>query len=81
MRKLLCRIFGIGYSIEEIRLAFEYGLTIAITAQELKVDFTPEIVERAEVMIEGEFSRQKPTHLAGNMVPNIMSAFNLDVTK
>lgn len=81
MRKFLCRLFGIGYSIEEIRLAFEYGLTIATTAQEMKFELTPEVVKRAEVMIEGEFSRQSPTHLAGNMVPNVMSAFNLDVTE
>lgn len=81
MKKLLNKLFRRGYSIEKVRLAFEYGLTIARTANEMKVELTPELVEKAEKMIEGEFSAQSPTHLAGNMVPNILSVFELDISK
>lgn len=70
-----------AYSKEKILLAFEYGLTIARVAQEQKIEMTPELVERAEKMIEGEFLNQTETHIAGNMVPNILSVFELDITK
>lgn len=81
--KSLRKFFGIKekYSKEKLILAFEYGLTIARTAHEMNVEMTPDLVERAEKMIEGEFSAQSPTHLAGNMVPNILSAFELDIRK
>jgi len=81
MRRLLNKWFGRNYSIEKVRLAFEYGLTIANTAHEMKVEITPELVKKAEVMIEGEFSSQSETHLAGNIVPNILSVFELDINK
>lgn len=79
--KRLLKFFRRGYSVEKLRLAFEYGLTIATTAHEMKVELTPELVEKAEIMIEGEFTAQSETHLAGNMVPNILSVFELDTTK
>lgn len=66
---------------KKLFLAFEYGLTIAQTAHEMKVEMTPEIVERAERMIEGEFSTQTPTRLAVDIVPNILSVFELDLSK
>lgn len=69
------------YSIEKIRLAFEYGLTIQRVAYEQKVEMTPEIVERAERVIESEFKSQTPTFLALNMVPIILSIFELDLSK
>lgn len=79
--KFLLKFLSKRYSIEKVRLAFEYGLTIAETARQMNVELTPELVQRAEVMIEGEFSTQSESHLAGNMVPNIMSAFELDTSK
>lgn len=81
MKRLLLKVLGRGYSNEELCLAFEYGLTIAITAHEMKVELTPELVKKAEIMLEGEFTAQSETHLAGNMVPNILSVFELDTTK
>lgn len=66
---------------EKLLLAFEYGLTIARVAQEQNVELTPEIVKRAEKIIENEFRNQTPTFLATNMVPIILSVFELDITK
>lgn len=69
------------YGKKKLRLAFEYGLTIAQTAHEMKVEMTPELIERAEEMIVGEFTDQSAQHVALNMVPNILTAFELDLTK
>lgn len=69
------------YDRKRTLLAFEYGLTIARVAQEQGVEMTPELVERAEKMIDGEFSTQSASFLAGNMAPNILSVFELDVRK
>jgi NOL1/NOP2/fmu family ribosome biogenesis protein len=70
-----------AYSKEKILLAFEYGLAIANVAKEHNIEVTPELVKKAEAMIEGEFLNQSETHLAGNMVPNILSVFELDISK
>lgn len=69
------------FGIEKLRLAFEYGLTIQRVAYEQKVEMTPEIVERAERILESEFRSQKATFLATNMVPIILSIFEVDVSK
>lgn len=69
------------YSKEKVLLAFEYGLTIANVAHDNNVEITPELVKKAETMIEGEFLTQTETHLAVNMIPNILSVFELDITK
>lgn len=66
---------------EKLRLAFEYGLTISEVAHANKVELTKEIVERAEKVLISEFSSQTPTFLATQMVPIILSIFELDVTK
>ena len=72
------------YSANERRakllLAFEYGIVLADVAKKQKVKMTPELVARAEVMIENEFSIQTASHLAGNIVPNILTVFELDTT-
>lgn len=62
-------------------LAFEYGVVLARTAIEQGIELTPELVKKAEVMIEGEFSTKTIDNLAGQMLPNIMSVFELDTTK
>lgn len=68
---------------EKLLLAFEYGMTIAKTAQDMKVELTPKIMEAAEIMLESEFRMHDATYLAqpANMVPNILTAFELDMTK
>ncbi len=66
---------------KKLLLAFEYGAAITETAREMKVDITPEFMERAEKMIENEFRTQTPTFLATNIVPNILSVFELDIRK
>jgi len=72
------------YSANERRakllLAFEYGIVLADVAKKQKVKMTPELVARAEVMIKNEFSIQTASHLAGNIVPNILTVFELDTT-
>lgn len=66
---------------KKLLLAFEYGLVIAQTAQAQGIELTPEFVKKAEVMLEGEFKSQTPTHLSVNMLPNVMSVFELDLSK
>lgn len=65
----------------KLLLAFEYGLTLARVANENSVELTPEIVVRAEEMIENEAKTQTDTRFATQMVPNILSVFHLDITK
>jgi len=66
---------------KKLFLAFEYGLILSEVAQKQGVELTPEIVARAEKMIENEFKNNDPTHLATQIVPLIMSVFELDITK
>ncbi len=66
---------------KKLLLAFEYGLTLAQTAHEMKVELTREHVERAERMLENEFKSQTASRIATNIVPNILTVFELDVTK
>jgi len=66
---------------KKLKLAFEYGMMIANTAHEMEYEITPELMERAEVMLMGEFSSQTAEQLAIDMGPNILSAFELDITK
>ncbi len=66
---------------EKLLLSFEYGLTIARVAYENKVELTPEIIVRAEKIIESEFRTQTSTFLATNMVPIILSVFELDISQ
>lgn len=77
MFKLPIIIFG----RKKLLLSFEYGVVMAETAQKMKVEMTPELIEKAERMIEGEFTRKSAENLAGQIVPNILSAFELDITK
>lgn len=66
---------------KKLFLAFEYGLIVAEIAKQHNIEMTPELVEKAEKMIEGEFFNQRATHLAGNIIPNILSIFELDIRK
>ncbi len=66
---------------KKLLLAFEYGVVIADVARKMKVRMTPELIKKAEIMLEGEFTSQSATHLATNMTPNILSAFELDISK
>ncbi len=47
----------------------------------MNVELTPELVERAEKVLVGEAHTQTVTHMAVNTVPNILSAFELDMSK
>jgi len=65
----------------KVLMAFEYGVLIAEAAKELNVELTPEIIKNAEVMIVGEFSSRTVEELATDMLPNILSAFEIDLSK
>jgi len=67
------KIFEKTYSEEKLTLAFEYGLILSDVAKKLNIELKPEIVDRAEVVLKREFASQTPTHLAVNMLPNILS--------
>lgn len=66
---------------KKILLGFEYGTVLAYTALKNNVELTPELMKKAEIMIEGEFKNGNPTRLAVDMIPNIMSVFELDLSK
>jgi len=69
------------FDSKKLRLAFEYGMVLAKTANDMKVEITPELMEKAEVMLIGEFRSQTAERLAIDMAPNILSAFELDQSK
>ncbi len=63
------------YGTKKLLLSFEYGLAIAKVAQDMNIELTPEIVERAEKIIEKEFSSNSAQNIAINMLPNILAIF------
>lgn len=75
-------MFGLSiFGKRKLLLAFEYGIAIAQVAYENKVELTPQIVKNAEVMIENEARTQSDSRFATQMIPNILTAFELDITK
>lgn len=82
IQQLLNTLFGkFLFDEQELLLSFEYGLVLAKSAQDMKVDITSEISEKAEIMILGEFKSKGPQDLANEMAPNILSVFELDLSK
>jgi len=65
----------------KVLLAFEYGVILSESTHALGVKLTPEITEKAEAMIAGEFSTKTVEELAADMGPNILSSFELDLNK
>lgn len=61
------------YRNQKLRLAFEFGLTIASVAREQEVTLTPEIIERAEKVLVEEFSSRSASKIAGSMVAVILA--------
>lgn len=66
---------------KKLLLAFEYGVILSQVAKEQGVELTPEMVLRAEAMIENEFSTQNPTRLAVEMTPLLLTVFETDLDK
>lgn len=66
---------------QKLVLAFEYGTVLAHTAHIHNVELTPELIAKAEEMILNEFTNGNPTRIAVDMIPNIMSIFELDLSK
>lgn len=64
---------------KKLLLAFEYGMILAKSANEMEQEITPELMEKAEIMLEGEFRSQSPTQLSVDMAQNILSTFELDM--
>lgn len=66
---------------KKLLLAFEYGLVIDLVAKEHNVEVSKELIKKVEDIILQEFTENTSTHLAVQMVPNILSAFEtkLDV--
>lgn len=62
-------------------LAIEYAAVLCEVAREQNVEITPELMEKAEAMMLGEFTTHSATNLAVNMIPNILSVFELDLNK
>lgn len=63
------------YGNKKLRLAFEYGVTIADVAKQNNVEVTPELIARAEEIIIKEFSTKNSSKVACEMTPNILATF------
>jgi hypothetical protein len=81
LRRLLSALGVDLFGRAKLMLAFEYGLQVAEVARAQGLELTPELVEKAEAMLLGEARTQSATHMAVNAVPNLLSAFEIDVTK
>lgn len=66
---------------KKLLLAFEYGVVISQVAAAQGVELTPELIAKAEIMLENEAKTQSETMMATQMVPNVLSVFELDITK
>ncbi len=81
MFKWISSLFGRRYGTTKLLLAFEYGVVISQVAKERGIEMTRELVEKAEVMIENEARTQTASKMATQMMPNILSIFELDMSK
>lgn len=63
------------YGDKKLITAFEYGMTLAISAQDLKIELTPEIVKRVEDFILQEFKTKHWKQLNMEMAPNLLASF------
>jgi len=59
----------------KLKLAFEYGVTIADVAKQNNVEVTPELIARAEEILIKEFSSKSASKVACEMIPNILATF------
>jgi hypothetical protein len=66
--------FGL-YNKQKLLLAFEYGLVLSDVAKQKGVELTPEIVKRAEDLLEKEFKANTASYNATHMVPNLLAIF------
>jgi hypothetical protein len=71
IRSLMPKLFG----KQKLLLAFEYGLTISETAREMKIELTPEIVDRAENILLDSCRNESAETVAIEMIPNILAIF------
>lgn len=78
MRNLLNKFL---FDKKKTLLALEYGIVFAEVAMEQKIEINLELIEKFEKMIVGEFSTKSPTRLAVDMIPNIMSVFELKLNE
>jgi len=53
--------------------AFEYGLTLAITANDLKIDLSKDTVLKAEEMIINELTTKPYEIVNKDMIPNLLA--------
>lgn len=66
---------------KKLLLAFEYGVILADVAKQKGIEVTPELMKRAEIVIENEFRVQTPTTLSVQMVQNLLAIFETDLSK
>lgn len=63
------------YSKEKLIAAFEYGVNLSESAKNGKIILTPEIVKRAEEIVEKEFKKNSVEQLYKDMIPNMLAMF------
>jgi len=69
------------YGKKKLLLSFEYGVVLAQVAHTHDVEIDSEFMTRAEKMIENEFKTRPAEDLAIDMGSNMMSVFELDLSK
>lgn len=66
--------FAVLPADQRLLLAFEYGMNLALSALDLKLELTRPIVERCEKIILAEFKSDKDNQkLAVDMIPNLLA--------
>ena len=63
------------YSQKKLLLSFEYAIVLYDVAKMNGVELTPELIERTQSMIIKEFTKNSPTRIAVNMIPNLLAMF------
>jgi len=81
LRRLLSALGIDLFGRAKLLVAFEYGLQVAEVAKENGRELDAELVEKAEDMLLGEARTQSATHMSTNAVPNLLSAFELDMSE
>ncbi len=66
---------------KKLLLAFEYGVILSQVAKDRGIEITPEMIQKAETMIENEARTRSTSKMATDMEPNILSIFELDLSK
>ncbi len=76
---MLKKLFNFIITKQKLLLAFEYAIVIIETANKQKVEIDSTLIGKAQAMIISEFTIHDAQFLATNMIPNVMSIFEINM--